>query len=105
MPQLEKTGSNEDPAQPKLNSKKKKKRQQNPLSALPVILVTVLMMILPNVISMKPEEISEITRPQRLCGVRPGQGDPTDQGAEQKLTFWVTHLKLHPLQEEDPFLI
>ena len=68
-------------------------------------LVTVLMMILPNLISVKPEEISEITRPQWLCGVRPGQGDPTDRGAEQKLTLWVTHLQLQPLQEEDPFLI
>lgn len=53
-------------------------------------LVTVLMMILPNIISVKPEEISEITRPQWLCGVRPGQGDPTDRGAEQKLTLGHT---------------
>ena len=68
-----------------------------------MILVTVLMMILPNVISMKSEEISKVIhRYNGLCGMRPGQGDPTARGAEQKLTVWVTHFQPPPCRKRTP---
>lgn len=65
-------------------------------------LVTVLMMILPNIIGVKPEEIAKSPYTVVVWCVRPGQGDPTARGRAEANTG--SHLQPQPLQRR-PLLI